>query len=90
MTRSRRDRERAGPWIGVGGLVVMLWLVGSTVLYAPWWGVVLHLVVLACFVPLLRRRIATRPADAQWVPLLALVAWTVLNAVGVLAWGWQV
>ncbi|MCX6408171.1 MAG: hypothetical protein NTV28_14735 [Propionibacteriales bacterium] len=90
MRRTRRERERSGPWIGVGGLVVMLWLVASTVLYAPWWGIVLHLLVLACFVPVLRRRIATRPADAPWVPVYALAAWGALNAVGVLAWGWQV
>jgi hypothetical protein len=90
VSRSRRDRERAGPWIGVGGLVVMLWLVVSTVLYAPWWGVAVHLVVLACFVPVLRRRVATDPAGAQWVPLYAFLAWVGVNVLGVLALGWRV
>ncbi|WP_375000016.1 hypothetical protein [Aeromicrobium sp. CTD01-1L150] len=82
--------ERSGPWVGVVGLVVMLWLVISTVLYAPWWGVALHAVVLACFVPMLRRWIHDRPALAPVVPVLALLAWGVVNAVGVLALGWQV
>lgn len=80
---------RSGPWIGVAGLVVMLWLVISTVLYAPWWGVLLHLVLLAAFVPVLRRAIATRPAHAARVPFYALAAWAALNAVGVLALGWS-
>ena len=48
MRRRRRRRrgrlklERSGPWIGVVGLVVLLWLAISTVIYAPWWGVLLH------------------------------------------------
>lgn len=82
--------ERSGPWVGVVGLVVMLWLVISTVVYAPWWGVVLHLVVLACFVPVLRRWIRDRPALAPVVPVMALVAWVAVNALGVLALGWSV
>ena len=86
LVRSRL--ERPGPWIGVTGLVVMLWLVISTVLYAPWWGVALHLVVLVAFVPVLRRTIRTAPARATWVPAYAFVAWLAVNLVGVLALGW--
>jgi hypothetical protein len=82
--------ERSGPWIGAAGLVVMLWLVISTVLYAPWWGVLLHLVVLASFVPLFRSWARTRPVWSMWVPGLAFAAWVVLNTVGVGWWGWQV
>ncbi len=82
--------ERSGPWIGVTGLVVMLWLVGTTVLYAPWWGVLVHLVVLAAFVPVLRRAIRERPASATWVPAYAFVAWVVVNAVGVWLLGWRI
>ena len=81
--------ERSGPWIGVAGLFVMLWLVISTVLYAPWWGVGIHLVVLAAFVPLLRAWARTHPAWCTWVPGLAFVAWLGVNAVGVLALGWS-
>lgn len=89
MSRTNLQLERSGPWIGVTGLVVMLWLVISTVLYAPWWGVLLHLVVLACFVPVLRRTIATSPARATWVPLYAVLAWFGVNAVGVWLFDWR-
>ena len=81
--------ERSGPWIGVTGLFVMLWLVISTVLYAPWWGVLLHLVVLASFVPLLTSWARTKPTWCTWVPALAFVAWVAINSVGVSFLGWR-
>lgn len=81
--------ERSGPWIGTGGLLVVLWLVVSTVLYAPWWGVVLHLLVLACFVPVLARRARTAPESCVLVPVAALGAWVAVNVVGVLVLGWR-
>ncbi len=81
--------ERSGPWIGTGGLLVVLWLVVSTVLYAPWWGVVLHLLVLACFVPVLARRARTAPESCVLVPVAALGAWVAVNVVGVLLLGWR-
>ena len=46
--------------------------------------------VLACFVPVLLRWIRVRPAYSPAVPVLALLAWCAVNAVGVLALGWQV
>lgn len=83
--------ERSGPWIGVTGLFVMLWLAFTSVfLYAPWWGLVLHLVVLALFVPLLRSWAKTQPARCIWIPAYAFLAWCAINAVGVLVFGWSV
>ncbi len=83
--------ERSGPWIGVSGLFVMLWLVFTTAFYdfVPWWGFLIHLVVLASFVPLLLAWARKRPARCIWVPALALVAWCTVNGVGVLALGWR-
>ncbi len=81
--------ERSGPWIGTGGLLVVLWLVVSTVLYAPWWGVLLHLLVLACFVPVLVRRARTAPETCVLVPVAALAAWIAVNVVGVVVLGWR-
>ena len=83
--------ERSGPWIGVTGLFVMLWLVFTSVfLYAPWWGFVLHLVVLAAFVPLLKSWARTQPARCIWIPVYAFLAWCAINALGVLVFGWDV
>jgi hypothetical protein len=82
--------ERSGPWIGVGGMFVMLWLVITTVfLYAPWWGFLIHLVALVSFVPLLRSWARTRPARCIWVPVFALAAWCVINAVGIFLLDWR-
>jgi hypothetical protein len=85
----RVDLDRAGPWIGAVGLLAVLWLVVSTTLYAPWWGVVLHLAVLAVFVAVLVRRASVAPAATVWIPLWALLAWVVVNAVGVGLLDWR-
>ena len=91
--------ERSGPWIGVTGMFVMLWLVftsflllvlwGGTHALRTWWGFVLHLVVLAAFVPLLRSWAKTQPARCIWVPVYAFLAWCAINALGVLVFGWS-
>ena len=82
--------ERSGPWIGVTGLFVMLWLaVSSVFLYAPWWGLLLHLIVLASFVPMLKSWAQTRPAACIWIPAYAFLAWCAINALGVLVFGWH-
>ena len=38
--------ERSGPWIGVAGLFVLLWIAVASSQFAPWWGVVLFVVLL--------------------------------------------
>ncbi len=82
--------ERSGPWIAVAGLFVVLWLViVSPLFFAPWWGLLLHLVVLASFVPLLKSWATTRPARSVWIPAYAFLAYCAVNAVGVLVFGWS-
>jgi hypothetical protein len=82
--------ERSGPWIGVTGLFVMLWLaISSVFLYAPWWGLLIHLVVLALFIPLLRSWATARPARCIWIPVYAFLAWCAINALGVLVFNWH-
>ena len=87
--RRRVDLDRVGPWIATIGLFAILWLVVSTTLYAPWWGVVVHLVVLACFAVRLARRAPVAPSSTVWIPVLALLAWVAVNAVGVGLLGWR-
>ncbi|MPZ60894.1 MAG: hypothetical protein GEU93_06280 [Propionibacteriales bacterium] len=31
--------EQSGPWIGIAGLVCLLWLYGASILIIPWWAV---------------------------------------------------
>ncbi|WP_344199341.1 hypothetical protein [Aeromicrobium alkaliterrae] len=87
--RRRVDLDRTGPWIAAIGLLAVLWLVVSTTLYAPWWGVVLHLLVLAGFVALYARRVRVRPASTVWIAAAAFLAWIAVNAVGVGLLGWR-
>ena len=83
--------ERSGPWIGVTGLFVMLWLVVvSLIFFLPWWGLILHLIVLGLFVRLLRSWAQSTPARCVWIPALAFLAYSAVNALGVLVFGWNV
>ncbi|MFT4298997.1 MAG: hypothetical protein QM597_05115 [Aeromicrobium sp.] len=84
------DLHRSGPWIAAVGLLAVLWLVVMAgFLFAPWWGVAVHLVVLGCFATLLARRGRVAPAATVWIPLYAFGAWVTVNAAGVLAFGWR-
>ena len=84
--------ERSGPWIGVTGMFVMLWLAFTSVfLYAPWWGFLLHLIVLASFVPLLRSWAKTAAGSMHLDPGRTHSSPGVaINALGVLVFGWSV
>lgn len=81
--------ERSGPWVAVGGLVVMVWLVISTVLYAPWWGVLLHGVALAVVASRLPTWSRRSPATSPGLVVVALLVWAAINALGVGLLGWR-
>jgi hypothetical protein len=83
--------ERSGPWIGVAGLCVVLWLViVSLLFFLPLWGLLVHLVVLALFVRLLRLWAQSKPARCTWIPAYAFLAYLAINAFGVIVLGWNV
>lgn len=81
--------ERSGPWIGVAGLFVMLWISISTSLYAPWWGVLLAIALLIPQAVLMNRWARQRPSSCVWIPAAGLLAWLALVFVGVHWWGWR-
>jgi hypothetical protein len=95
VRRRRRRRgpglrlERSGPWIAVVGLLVVLWCTVSTVLFAPWWGVVLAVALLLPQVWLVSRWARSRPAWSPLVPVAGLVAWVALAALGASLWDWH-
>jgi hypothetical protein len=95
-TRRRRRRrrgglklDRSGPWIGVAGLLVLLWLAITTMVYAPWWGVLLHIVVLVPIAVWTSRWARTRPAASAFVPLAGLPVLAVVTSLGVGLGGWS-
>ena len=94
MIRRRRRRrklrlERSGPWIAVVGVVVLLWLAISTAVYAPWWGVLLHVVVLVPVAVWVSRWARTRPAASAYVPLAGIPLLAIVTALGVALGDWK-
>ena len=81
--------HRSGPWIAVVGLLVNLWLTISSVLYAPWWGMVLLLSYLVPQTAMVKRWIPQRPADTIWIPVAGAVVWAITVYVGAQWWGWS-
>ena len=81
--------ERSGPWIGVGGLFVLLWISISTSLYAPWWGVLLAVALLVPQAILMARWARQEPKRCPWIPFIGLLVWFALVYVGVQWWGWR-
>jgi hypothetical protein len=80
--------RRSGPWIGIVGLVSVLWIyafsgrVGPDWLPLPlvaFWGV---LFVLGC------RWFSSRPYAVLVLPVIALVVWIALVSAGVTWLGW--
>lgn len=88
MSRSTVQLERSGPWIGVGGLFIVLWFAIASVLYAPWWGVALNLALLAPQVWLVARWARTKPTWCVGVPIVGAIVVAALAYVGATWWGW--
>lgn len=79
MRRRRRRRglnlERSGPWIGAVGLLMVLWCSISTVLFAPWWGVLIAIALVVPQVWLVARWARRRPTWCIWVPVAGVAVW---------------
>ncbi len=94
MRRRRRrrtgvDLERSGPWVAVVGVVVLVWLAFSTMIYAPWWGVAIHLLAVVPVAVWVSRWARTRPAASTFVPIAGLPLLAVITAIGVSQGGWS-
>lgn len=86
----RLKLHRSGPLIGVGGVVVLLF-VAFPVFFeklAPWWGVALILSLLIIQLIVIARLAKRRPEWCAWVPAVGLVAYFFLLFSGHRWWGW--
>lgn len=81
--------ERSGPWIGVAGLFVLLWIAVASSQFAPWWGVVLFVLLLIPGAVMVARLSRTQPRRAAWVPLGNLTVWFLITVLGLSFWGWK-
>lgn len=89
MTKRQVRLERSGPWIGVVGMVMVLWFAISTVLYAPWWGVLLNIALIVPEAMVLARLARTRPVWCIAVPVVGTAVFVLLSFLGARYWGWD-
>jgi hypothetical protein len=86
----RLKLHRSGPWIGVGGVVALLFVAFPVFFQglAPWWGNALIVASLVIQLIIIARLAKSRPAWCIWVPVFGLVAYFVLLFVGLKWWSW--
>jgi hypothetical protein len=84
----RLNLRRSGPWVGMAGLVSVLWIYGASGLLGPDWlpaplvAFWLVLFVLGC------RWFSTRPYAVLLLPVAALVVWFAVVMAGATWLGW--
>jgi hypothetical protein len=84
----RFNLRRSGPWIGIAGLVCVLWLYGASGLVGPNWlpvplvAVWIVLFVLAC------RWFSRRPYAVLALPVVAAALWFAVVVSGAAFLGW--
>jgi len=86
--QGRIHLERSGPWIGVAGLFVVLWISVASSRFAGW-GVVIYLIALVPGAVLVSRWARSHPKRAAWVPLGSLAVWLIITVTGLTFWGWK-
>lgn len=80
--------RQSGGWIGITGMVAVLWIYGASGLVGPDWlpiplvAVWIVLFVLAC------RWFTARPYAALALPVVALLGWFVVVLLGGVFLGW--
>lgn len=84
----RLNLRQSGPWIGIAGLVSVLWLYGASGLVAPAWAVVALLVLWLVQFVLACRWFSRRPYVVLLMPLVALALWFGVIMAGGAFLGW--
>ncbi|MGH3317735.1 MAG: hypothetical protein ACRDO0_16470 [Nocardioidaceae bacterium] len=84
----RLNLRRSGPWIGMAGLVCVLWLYGASALVAPLWGVAVLVALWLVQFVLACRWFSRRPYAVLAMPVVALVVWLAVIFAGEALFGW--
>ncbi|MGH3496789.1 MAG: hypothetical protein ACRDP1_04920 [Nocardioidaceae bacterium] len=85
---TRLHLERSGPFIAAGALAVLLWIFLASLLFAPWWAVVVLVAWWLLLVPATISWGRRRPATCGLVPVIGIIGWAALTAVGAYWLGW--
>lgn len=84
----RLNLRRSGPWIGMAGLVSMLWLYGASALVAPLWAVAVLIALWLVQFVLACRWFSRRPYAVLAMPVVALGVWLAVIFAGEALFGW--
>jgi hypothetical protein len=84
----RLDLRRSGPWIGMAGLVCVLWLYGASALVAPLWAVAVLVALWLVQFVLACRWFRRRPYAVLALPVVALAVWLAVIFAGEALFGW--
>lgn len=81
--------QKASPWpfVGIGGLVCLLFLYGASILFLPWWGVLLLVLIWIGLFAQATRWFEPRPVATAWLALAGAVLWLVAVGLAALAAG---
>ncbi len=74
----RPNLSRSGPWIGFGGLAVLLWMYVASVLFAPWQAVLALVVLWLGLLVLALGWARPHPRAVAGLPVVGLLAWLAL------------
>jgi len=79
------------PWgfVGMGLLVSCLFLYGASAIFAPWWAVVLFVLVWFGFLLIALRWFTPHPTRLPWLAGAAAVLWFVAIVAGGRFLGWR-
>ena len=84
---ARRNRNATSPWPFVG-MAGMAFLYAASVLIAPWWAVVVLLLVWLAGLVVCARWWTPHPTRVPWVPAVAAVLWFATMVAGGAWLGW--
>ena len=85
---ARLNLRQSGSWIGVAGLVCLLWLYVASALFAPWWGVALLVAIWLGMFILATRWFTRRPYAVLLLPVAGLALWVGIVSAGDAWFGW--
>jgi len=67
----------------------VLWLAIGSFVFAPWWGVVLNIALIAPQAVLLKRWATTRPQWCVFIPIVGTAIFVLVAFIGARYWGWS-
>ena len=87
----RRNRNATSPWpfVGMGGMACAFFLYAASGLLAPWWAVVLLLVVWMALMVLATAWWTPHPTWVPWLAVFAVVLWFATVNAGAFLLGWS-